>query len=51
LSQRVRYHHYTVADVLAHLRMVLEGSVAMRAAARVTGILSELCELPLGSPQ
>lgn len=45
------HHHYTVADVLSYVRMVLEGSVAMRAAARVTGILSELWNLPLGRPQ
>ena len=44
------HHHYTVGDVLAHVRMVLEGSVAMRAAARVTGILSEIWNLPCGRP-
>ena len=51
MSGRVSHHHYTVRDVLSHVRMVLEGSVAMRAAARVTDILSDVVKLPLGTPQ
>jgi len=51
LSLRVSHHHDTVADVLSYVRMVLEGSVAMRAAARVTRIISDVVKLPLGTPQ
>ena len=51
MSRRVSHHHYTVGDVLSYVRMVLDGSVAMRSAVRVAEILSALWKLPLGRPQ
>jgi len=44
------HHHYSLQDVWLFVQLVLTGRAALRCAARVPAIVSEICGISLGAP-